>query len=54
LLLAMGLRSFSMQPAQVSAVKQCVLRADARRLAAKLPQVLASDDPERSAAALLY
>ena len=34
LLLAMGLRSFSMQPSQISSVKQRVLRADIKRLAA--------------------
>ena len=33
LLLAMGLRSFSMHPARISAVKQRVLRADTRLLA---------------------
>jgi phosphotransferase system enzyme I (PtsI) len=52
-LLAMGLRSFSMQPAQVAAIKQRVLRADAGRLAARLPAVLASDDPQRDALGML-
>ena len=47
LLLAMGLRSFSMHPSQVSAIKQRVLRTDARRWAARLEEVLGSDDPER-------
>ncbi|HEY0856018.1 MAG TPA: phosphoenolpyruvate--protein phosphotransferase [Albitalea sp.] len=46
LLLAMGLRSFSMHPSQISAVKQRVLRADARRWAARLEQVLGSEDPQ--------
>lgn len=46
LLLAMGLRTFSMHPTQVPAVKQRVLRVDTRRLAPLVPQVLASDDPE--------
>jgi phosphotransferase system enzyme I (PtsI) len=46
LLLAMGLRSFSMHPTQIASVKQRVLRADTRRLAPLLPQVLESDDPE--------
>ena len=32
LLLAMGLRSFSMHPAQIASIKQRVLRADTRRL----------------------
>jgi phosphotransferase system enzyme I (PtsI) len=46
LLLAMGLRSFSMHPSQISAIKQRVLRADARRWAARLEQVLQADDPQ--------
>jgi phosphotransferase system enzyme I (PtsI) len=45
LLLAMGLRSFSMHPARISSVKQRVLRADTRVLSALLPQVLLADDP---------
>ncbi len=45
LLLAMGLRSFSMHPARVALIKQRVLRADTRLLAAHLPQVLADDNP---------
>ncbi len=45
LLLAMGLRSFSMHPARIASIKQRVLRADTRRLAAHLDEVLASDDP---------
>jgi len=48
LLLAMGLRSFSMHPSQISAIKQRVLRADARRWAARLEQVLCADDPQRT------
>ena len=35
LLLAMGLRSFSMHPARIASIKQRVLRADTRRLAAR-------------------
>lgn len=46
LLLAMGLRSYSMHPAQVSSVKQRLLRADGARLAALLATTLASDKPE--------
>jgi phosphoenolpyruvate-protein phosphotransferase (PTS system enzyme I) len=46
LLLAMGLRSFSMHPSQISTIKQRVLRADAGRWAARLQSVLGSDDPE--------
>ena len=45
LLLAMGLRSFSMHPAQLSAVKQRILRADTDRLRRYLPSVLEADDP---------
>lgn len=46
LLLAMGLRSFSMHPTQIAPVKQRVLRADTRRLAPLLDQVLSCEDPE--------
>ena len=49
LLLAMGLRSFSMHPAQIPAVKQRVLRADSQRLAAALPRILDSEDPQAAA-----
>jgi len=45
LLLAMGLRSFSMHPTCIAAVKQRVLRADTSWLRGKLPQILAADDP---------
>jgi len=45
LLLAMGLRSFSMHPAQIPTVKQRILRADAARLSSAVPQILASEDP---------
>ncbi|MCA0244981.1 MAG: phosphoenolpyruvate--protein phosphotransferase [Proteobacteria bacterium] len=44
LLLAMGLRSFSMHPARIASIKQRVLRADTRRLAAALPGILNADD----------
>jgi len=47
LLLAMGLRSFSMHPSQIASIKQRILRADTRRLASALSSVLQSDDPER-------
>ncbi len=46
LLLAMGLRSFSMHPARIASIKQRVLRADTRPLKARLAAVLESDDPE--------
>jgi len=49
LLLAMGLRNFSMHPSQIPAVKQRILRADAGRLASVLPGILASEDPQRTA-----
>jgi phosphotransferase system enzyme I (PtsI) len=50
LLLAMGLRSFSMHPTRVAAVKQRVLRVDSRRLTAGLSRVLAADAPATEAA----
>jgi phosphotransferase system enzyme I (PtsI) len=50
LLLAMGLRSFSMHPAQIAAIKQRILRTDARRVAGALQRVLAADQPQRECA----
>ncbi len=50
LLLAMGLRSFSMHPSQLLAVKQRILRADASRGAARLASVLSADDPQAACA----
>jgi phosphotransferase system enzyme I (PtsI) len=47
LLLAMGLRCFSMQPSQIAAVKQRILRAEIKRLAPRLMATLASDEPLR-------
>ena len=47
LLLGLGLRSFSMHPAQILAVKQEVLRADTGKLRGWARQVLADDDPAR-------
>jgi phosphotransferase system enzyme I (PtsI) len=52
LLLAMGLRSFSMHPAQIPSIKQRILRADARRLSIALDAVLCSDDPQQAARSL--
>lgn len=46
LLLAMGLRSFSMHPSQISAIKQRVLRTDAKRWTARLEQILHADEPQ--------
>ncbi|MGB4359673.1 MAG: phosphoenolpyruvate--protein phosphotransferase [Rhodoferax sp.] len=45
LLLGMGLRSFSMHPAQILAVKQEVLRADTSKLAPWAAQLIAEDEP---------
>jgi phosphotransferase system enzyme I (PtsI) len=45
LLLGLGLRSFSMHPAQILAVKQEILRADAGKLALWAEQVLNSEEP---------
>ncbi|MBX9835887.1 MAG: phosphoenolpyruvate--protein phosphotransferase [Burkholderiaceae bacterium] len=45
LLLGLGLRSFSMHPAQILAVKQEILRADTRKLVPWARQVLLADDP---------
>ncbi len=45
LLLGLGLRSFSMHPTQILAVKQQILRADTRKLRAWAQAVVASDDP---------
>ena len=48
LLLGLGLRSFSMHPAQILAVKQEVLRADSSRLAAWARGVLEAEDPAQA------
>jgi phosphotransferase system enzyme I (PtsI) len=45
LLLGLGLRSFSMHPSQILAVKQQIVRADAGKLQAWAQTVLASEDP---------
>ncbi|MBP7568311.1 MAG: phosphoenolpyruvate--protein phosphotransferase, partial [Burkholderiaceae bacterium] len=45
LLLGLGLRTFSMHPAQILAVKQEVLRADASKLAAWARAVVEAEDP---------
>jgi phosphoenolpyruvate-protein phosphotransferase (PTS system enzyme I) len=45
-LLGMGLRSLSMHPSQIAAIKQRVLQSDARRWSAVLEDLLASEDPE--------
>ena len=45
LLLGLGLRSFSMHPSQILAVKQQILRCDTARLQAWAQSVLTADDP---------
>ncbi len=45
LLLGLGLRSFSMHPAQILAVKQEILRADTRKLMPWAQQVLDGEEP---------
>jgi phosphoenolpyruvate-protein phosphotransferase (PTS system enzyme I) len=48
-LLAMGLRNFSMHPARIPMVKQAVLRSDVRRLADGAEAVLGAEDPAAEA-----
>lgn len=50
LLLGLGLRSFSMHPAQILAVKQEILRADTSKLTPWAQRVLEADDPARAMA----
>ena len=45
LLLGLGLRSFSMHPSQILAVKQQILRSDTAKLKGWAQQVLQSDEP---------
>jgi phosphotransferase system enzyme I (PtsI) len=45
LLLGLGLRSFSMHPSQILAVKQQILRSDTKRLQAWAQSVLLAEDP---------
>lgn len=47
LLLGLGLRSFSMHPSQILAIKQEVLRSDTRKLASWAQAVLNDDEPSR-------
>ncbi len=49
-LLAMGLRSFSMHPSRIAEVKQRVLRSDTRHLAEHVAAVLQDEQPEQAAA----
>lgn len=46
LLLAMGLRSFSMHPAQIAAVKQQVIRTDVKRWTQHLEALLNDEHPQ--------
>ena len=50
LLLGLGLRSFSMHPAQILAVKQEILRSDTTKLAPWARRVMEAEDPERELA----
>jgi phosphotransferase system enzyme I (PtsI) len=52
LLLGMGLREFSMHPAQILSVKQEILRADLSRCRVMAKKVLASSDPGKIRALL--
>ncbi|MEO6364252.1 MAG: phosphoenolpyruvate--protein phosphotransferase [Caldimonas sp.] len=52
LLLGMGLRSFSMHPSQIVAVKQRIFKADTRRWATGIERVLDADDPEAECSAV--
>lgn len=49
LLLGLGLRSLSMHPAQISVVKQSILRSDAARLRDAAQRVLQATDPRAEA-----
>ncbi|MEO3692560.1 phosphoenolpyruvate--protein phosphotransferase [Roseateles paludis] len=53
LLVGMGLRSFSMHPTQIPAVKQRLLRADTQRLEPLVQEILKSEDPKEAADRLL-
>jgi phosphotransferase system enzyme I (PtsI) len=50
LLLGLGLRSFSMHPAQILAVKQEILRSDTTKLAPWAQRIRTSEDPARAMA----
>jgi phosphotransferase system enzyme I (PtsI) len=52
LLLGLGLRSFSMHPAQILAVKQEVLRADTVKLSAWAQRVRTAEDPAQEMLAI--
>jgi len=48
-LLAMGLRSFSMHPAQIATIKQRILRTDTTRWTRRLSDILSAEDPQAQA-----
>jgi phosphotransferase system enzyme I (PtsI) len=50
-LLAMGLCSFSMHPAQIATIKQRSLRTDTTRWTGRLQAILSADDPQAVASA---
>jgi phosphotransferase system enzyme I (PtsI) len=47
LLLGIGLRQFSMHPAQILEVKQQIMMADAAQLAVRVARILKLDDPDK-------
>jgi phosphotransferase system enzyme I (PtsI) len=47
LLIGMGLREFSMHPAQLLEVKQQVMMSDAAQLAVRVGKLLKSDEPDK-------
>lgn len=53
LLLGMGLRSFSMHPAQITSIKQRILRADTRKCVAQIEAAMRPDDSLLPAHALV-
>lgn len=53
LLLALGLRSFSMHPSQVLPIKQRILRSDTRSLRQHAQAILDSEDPQATCQELL-
>ena len=48
LLLAMGLRNFSMHPSQVLSIKQVILRADTKRNVQAMADALTAEDPREA------
>jgi phosphotransferase system enzyme I (PtsI) len=52
LLIGLGLRTFSMHPAQIPTIKQRILRAESARLAELANAVIESEDPRATSAAI--